>query len=93
MTFGFVEEIVTPVDERTHRLLPRHGGSAASGEQTEALVEPVEQRARAQEFHPRCREFDGECNAVESPAQLRHRFEIRFVEREFAHVSLRATFE
>jgi len=33
-----IQQLVAPRDQRLQRLMPRHGGAAAAGEQAEALI-------------------------------------------------------
>ena len=61
-----VEELVAPRDRRFERLLPRHRGAAAAGEQPKAIVERGRDPGRVHHAHSCRRELDRERNAVET---------------------------
>ena len=58
--------------------------SAAARQQPKAITEPITDFRCAHRQHPRGREFDGECDSVESGADLRYLVDVVEVECEVA---------
>ncbi len=72
----FGEQIMAPVDQGTECLLARHRGAAAGGEQMKPIVQPLDDLLEGEQANPRGGQFDGERNAVESPADLRDEVDV-----------------
>ena len=68
---GSRQQVVAPVDRGAQRLVVRHGGRVALGEQAEALVQSRGDLVHRKRIHARRRELDGERDAVETPADVR----------------------
>ena len=66
---------MAPVQRRLQRLLARHT-SAASGQQREPVAQAIDDFRRLQVPSLGCRQLDGEGNAVETPADLLHRYDV-----------------
>ena len=64
------QQVVAPVDQGGHRLVPRQSAGVSAGEQTEALVEPLGDLARREDLHARGGQLDRQRNAVEPAADL-----------------------
>ena len=69
---GAGEQRIGPVDGRPQGLLPRQGGTASPGEQTEALVEAVVQGAKRQRAQPGGGKLDGQRQPVQPSADRHH---------------------
>ena len=69
-SFGFGQQRVRPIHGRAQCLLPTHRGPGAAGEQSEAVVQAVDDLVQRQRPHPRGGQFDGQRHAVESAADL-----------------------
>jgi hypothetical protein len=61
---------MTPVDGRSERLLPRKRRAPSSGQECEAVGQPVKDLLGAEDSGPHRGELDRERQAVETPAQL-----------------------
>ena len=64
------QQVPAPVDQRLERLLARHRGPAAAGEEPEAVVQPLGDVSARQHVDPRRGELDRERDAVEPAADL-----------------------
>src|ERR1051325_7938622 len=62
------QQIVTPVDERPQRLLSWQRRAAASGEESEAILQATLQLLDGQRAYPRRRQFDRQGDAVQTTA-------------------------
>ena len=71
-SLGVVELVVGPVDRRPQRLVAAHRASGRSGEEPEALVEPLRDLRRGEHAGARRGELDRERDSVETPAYLEH---------------------
>ena len=65
-----VQQVPGPVDDRAQGLLAGQHGTAAAGQQAEAVVEPVGDLAGGEQSEPGRGQFDGERQAVEAAADL-----------------------
>jgi hypothetical protein len=70
-TLGFAEQVVAPVEGCHQRLLAREGGAAATGQETEPLVEPKRDLFGGQRVDPCRGKLQCQRNAVEALANLR----------------------
>jgi hypothetical protein len=68
----FCEKVVAPVDRGAQRALARKGGARSTGQEAEAIGEPVGHHRRRQRAHPGRRELDRQGNAVELSADADH---------------------
>ena len=67
---GLVQEVVAPVDGRTHGLLARRRIAATGRGRVERRSEVVEEHTRGEHARPRGDELDGERQAVDTTADL-----------------------
>src|SRR5215213_2475742 len=67
------EQIVTPGNRITHRLLPRREVAGASGQQRQALLQAPQQRLWWEQFDKGRGELNRQRKAIEPMANLRHR--------------------
>ena len=65
-----VEQVVAPVDQRAHCLLPRQSGSTGTGQNSKAFVEIAHELLRRERGDARRGKLDGERNTVKTPANL-----------------------
>ena len=65
-----VEQVVAPLDRRAQRPLALGQVARAAGEERERRVEPLQQRRRGEQPHPRGGELDRERQVVEATADL-----------------------
>ena len=65
-----VEQLVRPLDGSAKCLLTFGRGSATAGQQTEAIVEPLDHVGRRERSHPRRSKLDCQRNAIEADADL-----------------------
>ncbi|MCC2629686.1 MAG: hypothetical protein K0S14_3336, partial [Thermomicrobiales bacterium] len=63
---------MTPGNRITHRLLPRRQVAGASRQQRQALLQALEQRVRREQLDEGRGQFDGQRQAIEPMANLRH---------------------
>ena len=77
-----LEQIVAPLQRRGQRLLPGRCGVAARSQQTEAVVEPLGDRRRAEHADTSRGELECERQPVEAEADARHVLRVLRVERE-----------
>ena len=80
-SLGIRQQLVAPVHRRAERLLARDRRARTTGQEPEAIIEPVEDLLRAQHAGARGRELDRERDAVEPVADRRDRRGRRVVER------------
>ena len=71
------QQVVAPVERRPQRLLARQRRPAAAGQQPEAVVQPGGDLLDRQRRHPRRRQLERQRDAVQPPADLRHRRRVR----------------
>jgi hypothetical protein len=64
---------VAPLDRRAQGLLPRQRCPAAARQQPQPVVQPRRHLLGRQRRHPRRRQLDRQRDAVQPPADLRHR--------------------
>ena len=74
--------IIAPLDCSQQRLLATQRGAAAAGQQPESIVKTRADLLHGKHLHARCRQFDGEGNAIQPPADFRYGRRRRRVERE-----------
>lgn len=79
---GRRQQAMAPVQRRLQRALPRQRGTPSGGEQPEALVQPRGQRVDAEQRHARGGHLQRQRDAVQAPADRRHRRRIAVVEHE-----------
>ena len=77
-----VQQIVAPRDRRLERLLARHRSARATGEEAEAVVEPVGDAPRVHHAHPRGSQLDRERQPVDATADRLHGVAIGVLGRE-----------
>ena len=68
------QEVIRPPDGREQRLMA--WCSSPAREEAEPVSQPVVHVTRAHRAHPCSRKFDGEWDAVQPPADLRHRIAV-----------------
>ena len=66
------EHVVAPRDRAAQGLLALGEVAGAAGEQSETVLEPAEHRLRREDSDARRRQLDGQRQAVEAHADLRH---------------------
>ena len=77
-----LEQVVTPLERRLERLLPRRRRAAAGAEEPEAVVEPLGHRSGPERAEPAGGELERERQAVEPEADARDVRRVLLVERE-----------
>jgi hypothetical protein len=78
--FKLVQQLVTPVERRPQRLVPRRGRPPSAGQQTEAIVETGGESLDAERGGTRRRQLDRQRESVELPADrcnYRHKAAVR----------------
>ena len=68
LPFLLIKKVITPLQRRVQRLMPRHGRSTPSPRQIQVTVQQACGLAEAINIHPACREFDCQGNTVQPPA-------------------------
>ncbi len=76
------KKVVAPFDGRLQRPLTSGQIPGTLVEQRQVALHPREHRGGAEQTRPRCRELDGEGQAVQPCADLGHLSDVRLVERE-----------
>ena len=76
------QQVVGPVDGGPQRLVALDRRAAATGQEPEALPEPLRDLRRRQRARPGGRELDRERDAVEAPADLDDRVDVAGVDLE-----------
>ena len=66
------EQIVAPGDGIAHRLLACRQGAGAARQERQALLQPLQQGLRREDFDPRGGQLDGQRQPVEPGADLGH---------------------
>ena len=77
-----IEQIMTPGDRPSQRLLSLREVPATSGEEREPAVETRQDRFRREESHARRRQLDGEREAVQATTDGDDRFRVLFGQLE-----------
>src|SRR5438067_1803249 len=77
--------MMTPVDRSSEGVLTRNRRPHSASEETEAVIESRGDLLRSEHSYPRCRQLDGQGNAIETPANLRDRPGIVRGQRETRH--------
>jgi hypothetical protein len=77
-----VEQPVAPDDGVAHRLLPLGEVRPVPAQELEPVAEAREQVLGPQQLHPRRDQLDGERQAVQAAADLRHRLRVVLPDRE-----------
>jgi len=67
---GSVEEFVRPVDRGAQRLVTFDGAPPAPRQQLESVIEPLGDRRRSEDLHPRRREFYSQRDPIEATTDL-----------------------
>ncbi len=81
---GLRQQRVTPLDGRAQGPLPRICGAWPASEQPEAVTQTIGQVRQRQRRHTCRREFECERHAIELPADLRQRQQVRLRQRQQA---------
>ncbi|MNF83717.1 hypothetical protein D3C84_660460 [compost metagenome] len=80
--FAAVEQFKAPVQRGVQRLVPGERRLAAVGEQTKTVLQLCEQTVEAKAGHLCRRQFQGQRNAVEAPADVDRQWQLDIAQFE-----------